>query len=1216
MPRRSALALLLVGLGLGGWLAPSPAEAASVKSVQTGTTSISGPTNTVTVSITSVDTAKSFLVFQTRHNSNRPVASYLSGRLATATSLEFVKVSDESAGAGVVNIRWYVVEFEGGVRVQRGEVSQSATTINVGITAVASLSQAFVTWSKTPFSGDGSWGTDDPVVCELTTTSNLQCRVNATNADHVIRWQVVEFTDPAIVNVQKGSTSLIGTALSTTATLGTAVDVSKTFVLASYRTAGGGADVGANMLRAQLTGSTTISFDRDISGSPDDLTEITWQAVELKDGSSVQRGSANFASASAQASASISSVDTSRSVAFASVQPVGGQNMGKSPYAGDDIIGVGSATLALSSTQITLDRDSTVAAADIGWFVVQFFKCAAVADASYVAANAQPGQAIVYWSSTPNPALILRKTAPFAGEAPTNGVPYAVNDPIGAATVVYNGSAGATSFTQTSLTNGTAYYYKVFAKTGTGGASCYAPGIEVNAWPEAGPTPDWSYMMAGGAVLKAGIASWTGTIYTSSNANRIISLSTTNPKGTQSWEPLATSAPIQGWLTWASVGSGGIKSVQSGTATMSTTTQTAAITTVDPAKSFVVCSSRTGSSNASQRVTCELTGSGSTVTITSNEANAAQYVRWYVAEFKGGVSVQRGVQAFSTSDTILNVPISAVQLSKSFVLTSERTTTTSQTLDDQWTMRAQLTSTTNLELSRYSNATPAAATVAWQVIQMSAATVQRGLITLLAGESSKTQGISAVTLANSFLLFTRRGSASGGTETQYQVRGELTNGTTLTFSRDSTLNTVDIAWEVLGLSDGSTVQRGTAAAFTTETLLSPGISVTPSRSVPFISVQGGVDATSDLDSTSWTATVAASNLNLERASAQSVDANISWQVVQFATTGGAPVVWGGDQNGRVYSVDPTLGVTNWTLDLTSQGIDRIQAGIAGQVRAWSDSAYQTNPLVGGDDTIFVASRNSATAQPTRDNKVFGVRASDGTVLWTFQDAVNGVDFIVGMPAADYARNWLYVASRAGAGGQPSLWILSTLDGSVVKSFALGHLDTSPSPSYDGNTLYVANTAGQLYAIDLTPATPALKWTGPMALGSAINGFVWEDGALATYLYFSTADGNVWCIRDPGVSQPPPSTPPLSPQASCPWKNLVNGTGVSNLLPLDAPYTGLYVGGADGTLRRLNPTSGAIETTVTVGDGTKIVGDLSTETGSEVFVPTSEGKIYKFPLPLP
>jgi len=29
-----------------------------------------------------------------------------------------------------------------------------------------------------------------------------------------------------------------------------------------------------------------------------------------------------------------------------------------------------------------------------------------------------------------------------------------------------------------------------------------------------------------------------------------------------------------------------------------------------------------------------------------------------------------------------------------------------------------------------------------------------------------------------------------------------------------------------------------------------------------------------------------------------------------------------------------------------------------------------------------------------------------------------------------------------------------------------------------------------------------------------------------------------------------------------------------------------------------------------------VGDLSTETGSEVFVPTSEGKIYKFPLPLP
>src|SRR4029079_17396199 len=85
---------------------------------------------------------------------------------------------------------------------------------------------------------------------------------------------------------------------------------------------------------------------------------------------------------------------------------------------------------------------------------------------------------------------------------------------------------------------------------------------------------------------------------------------------------------------------------------------------------------------------------------------------------------------------------------------------------------------------------------------------------------------------------------------------------------------------------------------------------------------------------------------------------------------------------------------------------------------------------------------------------------------------------------------------------------------LVKSFALGHLQTAPTVSFDTNTLYVCNTAGQLYAINLT--TLATKWTSPSALGSAVNGFVWEDGAGA--LYFTTANGNVWKMQDPGAGR--------------------------------------------------------------------------------------------------
>ena len=76
--------------------------------------------------------------------------------------------------------------------------------------------------------------------------------------------------------------------------------------------------------------------------------------------------------ASAQATATlVTRVNTTRAVAFSSVQ-AGGQSMGSSPYAGNDLPGVALATTALSPTQLTLNRDSTVATADVGWFVVQF----------------------------------------------------------------------------------------------------------------------------------------------------------------------------------------------------------------------------------------------------------------------------------------------------------------------------------------------------------------------------------------------------------------------------------------------------------------------------------------------------------------------------------------------------------------------------------------------------------------------------------------------------------------------------------------------------------------------------------------------------------------------------------------------------------------------------------------------------------------------------
>jgi hypothetical protein len=355
----------------------APADAAVLSGVQTGT-AVSTASGALAVTIGSIDPTKSILFFETSFDSDRPVGSSVRGTITDATTLTFTRETDEPAPAPPINIRWYVATFASGVNVQRGEVNQTATTVNVGapfFNPVAAVDHAFVTWSKTPVATDvNTFSDDDPVIGELTTTANLQFRVNTAAAGMTISWQVVEFTNTPDATVQKGTTQLVGGALSVDVAIPTAVNVSSTFVLVGYLTPGIGADIGARMLRAQLISPTTIRIDRAIAGDADDITEISWQAVELKDGSEVIRGSANLANGAPQVTAGLGgrTINLNGAVAFASSQPVNGQSIGRSPYAGDDVAGVCSVTAALTQNSITLGRANTADVCDVGWFVVQW----------------------------------------------------------------------------------------------------------------------------------------------------------------------------------------------------------------------------------------------------------------------------------------------------------------------------------------------------------------------------------------------------------------------------------------------------------------------------------------------------------------------------------------------------------------------------------------------------------------------------------------------------------------------------------------------------------------------------------------------------------------------------------------------------------------------------------------------------------------------------
>jgi len=337
-----------------------------------------------------------------------------------------------------------------------------------------------------------------------------------------------------------------------------------------------------------------------------------------------------------------------------------------------------------------------------------------------------------------------------------------------------------------------------------------------------------------------------------------------------------------------------VKNVQSGSVTMNPSLRNVALTAVDMGRTFVLCNNRTdGSDDPDQRVTCELT-SATNLQIRSEDSDSDNIVQWHVVEFTSGIAVQRGVATIprfqpnpAPHNFIVTLP-TAVDLTRSFVLISERIEEDSSNRDEVWTIRARLSSPTTLELSRDEDGGDDVVLVAWQVIQMQDATVQAGLTTINNNWTTATATIAAVDTTKTFLVFSRRADRNtAGREEDYQIRGELTNATTLTFTRVDNDNDMDIAWYVVTLNDGTTVQRGTTTLAnntnTEDVTLAPAI--VPNRSFPIISVSGGVNNSGYLDDTSITADLTSTtNLRLERDSnADRGNTTVAWFVVNLGS---------------------------------------------------------------------------------------------------------------------------------------------------------------------------------------------------------------------------------------------------------------------------------------------------------------------------------------------
>ena len=196
---------------------------------------------------------------------------------------------------------------------------------------------------------------------------------------------------------------------------------------------------------------------------------------------------------------------------------------------------------------------------------------------------------------------------------------------------------------------------------------------------------------------------------------------------------MKTLRPLQGLLIFAiavgwnlNAGAAVLKAngVQTGVVTMPVSgIANIAITSVNTASTFVLCQNDAAIRFPTTRALCELT-SATNLRITIYDTAGTEVVQWYVVEFLSGVTVQRspvGGTVLAAGTTTFPVPIAAVNLAQTFVLISENMSSNSANIDEQWTVRGQLTSTTNLQLTR--DATGTAINVAWQVVQIASSAV-------------------------------------------------------------------------------------------------------------------------------------------------------------------------------------------------------------------------------------------------------------------------------------------------------------------------------------------------------------------------------------------------------------------------------------------------------------------------------------------------------------
>lgn len=409
-----------------------------------------------------------------------------------------------------------------------------------------------------------------------------------------------------------------------------------------------------------------------------------------------------------------------------------------------------------------------------------------------------------------------------------------------------------------------------------------------------------------------------------------------------------------------------VKAVYSGSVTYESSdgTSPTAISlggTIVPGNSVVTVTARNSDNEArDKRHHFVHTLTATTIAFERHESGFAKSVtlEWQVVEFDAGVSVQRGTLDQTTETQ--TVGITEVVGSKSLINLAGFKT--SANLGFYWHQAArefstnvsgddQLTFTGGLGNPSFGQAVHE-----WQVIEFDQdVVIQRGVTTLVNTEK-KSVAVTAVDTAKAF--FTAEGVAfSDGTsaDVRRNYLGEITTATNLDVSTvtDGTTANTNVAWSVVELTGGQSVQSGISAFSDTDTLNQPSFAAMTEPAVAFVS---------------YFAPAAANTVG---------DVGGKQEVRCFSHS----------MNGST-GIDLQRNTSGYSWDVYWAAIDWATGG-GGVTPISSDSTIQWNMLqaIQQDATLQNNILNALQGDSSMQWSVLNAAMSDGTLSWLINEAV-------------------------------------------------------------------------------------------------------------------------------------------------------------------------------------------------------------------------------------